>query len=138
MLAAEVVISGWYVFQQLKGDEGQERTRKKSSYQACHFLHTNTFHTQQTLRRKCVDLVMSCGGADLKYFLETAGWTAMCTSHVTVLDLVEVQGPWVKESLLWYLQEASCYSISWQKRAQILQLWKNCWYCFTVRKENEL
>ena len=58
-----------------------------------------------------IDLVVSCGGEDLKYFMEKTGRNAMYTSHVAVVEFVQSLGTWVEESILKRLQHASHYSI---------------------------
>ena len=58
-----------------------------------------------------VDLVVSCGGEDLRYFLKKAGKNATYTSHIAVVEFVEALGIWVEESLLKRLHNASNYSI---------------------------
>ena len=58
---------------------------------------------------KLVELVVSCGGEDLKNFLDRTGRNAVYTSHVAVVEFIESLGIWVEESLLKRL--ASCFSI---------------------------
>jgi len=47
-----------------------------------------------------VDLVVSCGAKNLKYFLEKAEKNATYTSKDAVIDFVETIGQWIEESLL--------------------------------------
>ena len=56
-------------------------------------------------------MVVSCGGEDIKYFLENAGRNARYISHITVVEFVESLGVWVEESLLKHLQQASYYNV---------------------------
>ena len=51
---------------------------------------------------------MSCGGADLKSFLDRTGGNA---SHVAAVEFMEALGTWVEESLLKHLHQTSCFSI---------------------------
>ena len=62
---------------------------------------------------------MACGGEDLKYFLENTGRNAMYTSHIAVVEFVEVLGTWVEESLLKRLKKASYYSIMADERTDV-------------------
>ena len=57
------------------------------------------------------DLVVSCGGEDLRCFLKKAGKNATYMSHIAVIEFVEALGIWVEESLLKRLHNASNYSI---------------------------
>ena len=55
------------------------------------FLHGSTFpHT--TNFNKLVDLVVSCGGKDLKQFADRAGRNATYTSTDAVFDFIEAIG----------------------------------------------
>ena len=56
-------------------------------------------------------LVISCGGQDLKTFVETAAKNAVYTSRIAVLDFIEAMGIWVEESILKRLQKAAVYSL---------------------------
>ena len=84
----------------------------KSFFHCAHFLacqhipHTTNFE-------KVVELVVSCGGEDLKNFLDKTGRNAVYTSHVhvAVVEFIEALGTWVEESLLKHLRQASCFSI---------------------------
>ena len=51
---------------------------------------------------------MTCGGEDLKQFVDKAGKNAHYTSKDAVVDFVEALGTWVDESLLARLQNARC------------------------------
>ena len=102
------------IVQQLQKVGMQERMRNsaavKSLIRCTHFLarqhiaHTTNFST-------LVDLVVSCGGEDLKYFMEKTGKNATFTSHIAVVEFVEALGTWVEEDLLKSLQHAFYYSI---------------------------
>jgi len=48
--------------------------------------------------------VVSCGGENLKYFLDKAGKNVAYTSKDAVIDFVETIGKWIKENLLKRLQ----------------------------------
>ena len=54
---------------------------------------------------------MTCGGEDLKTFLETAGKNAVNTSRIAVTEFIEALGTWVGESLLKRLHQEPFYSI---------------------------
>ena len=66
----------------------RNRAAVKSLIRCIHFLarqhiaHTTNFS-------KLVDLVVSCGGEDLKYFMEKTGKNATYTSHIAVVEFVE-------------------------------------------------
>ena len=102
------------VIQQLQSVAEQERVlnRKaiKSFFRCAHFLarqhipHTTNFD-------KLVELVVSCGGGDLKNFLDRTGRNAVYTSHIAVVEFIEALGTWVEESLLKRIRHASCFSI---------------------------
>ena len=116
IMASQAVLAtqGGSIVQQLQKVGTQERMRNraaiKSLIRCTHFLarqhiaHTTNFS-------KLVDLVVSCGGEDLKYFMEKTGRNAMYTSHVAVVEIVQALGTWVEESILKRLQQASHYSI---------------------------
>ena len=102
------------IVQQLIKVGMQERMRNraavKSLIRCIHFLarqhiaHTTNFS-------KLVDLVVSYGGEDLKYFMEKTGKNATYTSHIAVVEFVEALGTWIEEALLKRLQQACYYSI---------------------------
>ena len=102
------------IIQQLQKVDRRERIKNraaiKSLIRCTHFLtrqhipHTTNFD-------KLVDLIVACGGEDLKYFLENAGRNAMYTSHIAVVEFIEALGTWVEESLLNRLKKAFYYSI---------------------------
>ena len=79
------------------------RAAIKSFIRCAHFLarqhipHTTNFD-------KLVDLVVSCGGEDVKSFLERTGRNAVYTSHVAIVEFIQALGTWVEESLLKRLQ----------------------------------
>ena len=102
------------VIQQLQhvADEDRLKNRRaiKAFIRCTHFLarqhiaHTTNFD-------KLVDLIIACGGQDIKKFLETAARNASYTSKVAVVDFVDAIGTWVEESLLKRLCQAPFYSI---------------------------
>ena len=82
----------------------------KSFICCAHFLaHQHIPHT--TNFDKLFELVVSCGGEDLKNFLDRTGRNAVYTSHVAVVEFIEALGIWVEESLLKQLCQASYVSI---------------------------
>ena len=103
------------------------RAAVKSFIRCAHFLacqyiaHTTNFE-------KLVELVVSCGGVDLKNFLERTGRNAVYTSHVAVVEFMDALGTWVEESLLKHLHQASCFSIMADDTFQLL---KNN-YCLSI------
>ena len=74
----------------------KNRLAIKSLLRCAHFLarnhiaHTNNFGD-------LVDLVVTCGGEDLKQFIDKAGKNAHYTSEDAVVDFVEALGTWVDE-----------------------------------------
>ena len=107
----DLATQGRYVdiVQQLQKVGMQERMRNraavKSLIRCTHFLaHQHIAHT--TNFSKLVDLVVSCGGEDLKYFMEKTGENATYTSHIAIVKFVEALGTWVEEALLKRLQQA--------------------------------
>ena len=58
-----------------------------------------------------MDLVVSCGGEDLRRILERAGKNATYMSKIAVAEFVEAVGLWAEESLLKRLHQASNFSI---------------------------
>ena len=113
MLAERATRQGT-VIQQLQhvADEDRVRNRKaiKAFIRCTHFLarqhiaHTTNFD-------KLVDLIIACGGQDIKIFLETAAKNASYTSKIVVVDFVNAIGTWVEESLLKRLCQAPFYTI---------------------------
>ena len=65
---------------------------------------------------------MSCGGKDLKYYIENGGRNALYMSHIAVVEFVEALGTWVEEFILRRLQNASYYSTT----VEVLSLFC-CW-----------
>ena len=113
IMASQAVLAtqGRSIVQQLQKVGTQERMRNraaiKSLIRCTHFLARQ--HIAHTINfSKLVDFVVSCGGEDLKYFMEKTGRNAMYTSHVAVVEFVQALGTWVEESIL---QQASHYSI---------------------------
>ena len=102
------------VIQQLQNVAEQKqmmnRAAVKSFLRCAHFLaRQHILHT--TNFEKLVELVVFCGGADLKSFLDRTGGNAMYTSHIAVVEFMEALGTWVEEFLLKRLHQASCFSI---------------------------
>ena len=81
----------------------------KSLLRCTHFLARN--HIAHTTNfGNLVDVVVTCGGEDLKQFVEKAGKNVHYTSKDAVVDFVEALGTWVDESLLAWLQNARYFS----------------------------
>ena len=116
IMASQAVLAtqGGSIVQQLQKVGTQERMRNRAAIKSLirctyflarqHIAHTTNFS-------KLVDLVVSCGGEDLKYFMEKTGRNAMYTFHVAVVEFFQALGTWVEESILKRLQQASHYSI---------------------------
>ena len=102
------------IAQQLQQVQESERLRNraaiKSLLRCTHFLaHQHIAHT--TNFSELVDLVVSCGGEDLRHFLEKPGKNATYTSKDAVVDFVETIGLWVEECLLKRLCQAQYFSL---------------------------
>ena len=73
----------------------QERMRNraavKSLIRCTHFLARQHI-AHMTNFSKLVDLVVSCGGEDLKYSMEKTGKNATYTSHIAVVEFVKALG----------------------------------------------
>ncbi len=113
-LAAEGTLTTGSVFQQLQRASKEERLKNraavKSLMRCTHFLVRN--HMAHTTNfEKLVDLVVSCGGDTLAYFMANTAKNAAYTSHVAVVEFVEALGTWVEECTLKRLQKAPYYSI---------------------------
>ena len=83
---------------------------------------------------KLVDLVISCGGIYLKYFMEKTGINATYTSHIVVVEFVEALRTWVEEALLKRLQQASYYSIMADECADISNVDEMTVFCHWKEK----
>jgi len=81
--------------QQYKKIHDSNKLKKKSSnylLHCTHFLaHQHISHTSDL-----VNLVVSCGGENLKYYLEKAGKNIAYTSKDAVIDFVETIGQWIE------------------------------------------
>ena len=88
------------------------------------FLLVNTFIILQILTN-WVELVLSCGGEDLKNFLDRTGTNAVYTSYVAVVEFIEDLGIWVEESLLKQLCKPFI-SVSWLMSVQMLRPLRSC------------
>ena len=55
--------------------------------------------------------MVSCGGQDLKTFLESEGRNAVYTSIVAVVEFIGALGIWAEECILKRLQQATVHSI---------------------------
>ena len=88
----------------------KNRLAIKSLLRCTHFLTRN--HIAHTTNfGDLVDLVVTCGGEDLKQFVHKAVKNAHYTSKDTVVDFVEALGTWVDESLLARLHNARYFSL---------------------------
>ena len=113
MLAEKAAREGT-IMQQLQQIIDEEKMKNRAAVKALvcctHFLaRQNIAHG--TNFEKLVNLVVACGGEDLKTFLEFAGKNAMYTSRIAVTEFIEALGTWVEESLLKRLHQAPFYSI---------------------------
>ena len=102
------------VLQQMHRLEESERVKNrlaiKCFLRCTHFLARN--HIAHTTNfGDLVDLVVSCGGEDLKQFVDKAGKNAQYTSKDAVVEFVEALGTWVDESLLARLQNTRHFSL---------------------------
>ena len=114
LLVASATKEGSSIIQQLQIIGEQERIKNRSGIKALllctHFLawqnipHTTNFD-------KLVNLVMSCGGEDLKLFADRAGRNATYTSTDAVFDFIEAIGTWVDEFQLKLLHNAPFFSL---------------------------
>ena len=102
------------VLQQLHviGEQEKVKHRKgiKALLRCTHFL-TRQHIPHTTNFTKLVDLIISCGGEDLKKFIDTASRNATYSSTDAVHDFIEAIGTWVDESQLYQLQNASFFSL---------------------------
>ena len=113
-IAAARAMQGGSIVQQLQRVGETERLKNraaiKSLIHCTHFLgrhhipHTTTFSD-------LVDLVVDCGGEELRLFVERAGRNATYTSKDAVVEFVEAIGQWIEESLLKYLHQAQYFSL---------------------------
>ena len=88
----------------------KNRLAIKSLLRCTHFLARN--HIAHTTNfGDLIDLVVTCGGEDLKQFVDKAGKNAHYTSKDAEVDFVEALGTWVDESLLARLQNARYFSL---------------------------
>ena len=102
---------GRSVMQQLQEVGERDRLNNRAAIKALlcctlarhHIAHTTNFS-------ELVDLV-SCGGEDLRLFIERAGRNATYTSKDAVIDFIEAIGQWVEESLLKRLHQARYFSL---------------------------
>ncbi len=112
--AADSALREGSVLQQMHRLEECERLKNrlaiKSLLWCTHFLARN--HIAHTTNfGDLVDLVVTCGGEDLKQFVDKAGKNAHYTSKDAVVDFVEALGTWVDESLLARLQNARYFNL---------------------------
>ena len=110
LLAARARKEGSSIIQQLQIIGEHERIKDRSGIRALllctHFL-ARQYIPHTTNLDKLVDLVVSCGGEDLKQFTGRAGRIATYTSTDAVLDFIEAIGTWVDEFQLKLLHKAT-------------------------------
>ena len=104
------------IVQHLQHIADEEKWKNRAAIKALicctHFLaHQHIAHTTNFDKVRVVDLVVSCGGENLKTFLETTGKKAKYTSKIAVVEFLKALGTWVEESLLKCLHQAPLYSI---------------------------
>ena len=102
------------IVQQLQTIGMQERCRNRAAIKS--FIRCTHFPTKQHIAHSStfehlIDLVVACGGQDLKVFIENAARNAVYTSRGAVVEFIEALGTWVQESILRRIQEAPVYSI---------------------------
>ena len=89
------------IMQQLQQFTDEEKMKNRAAVKALihctHFL-AHQYIAHSTNFEKLVNLVVACGGEDLKTFLEFAGKNAMYTSRIAVTEFIEALGTWVEES----------------------------------------
>ena len=113
MLAKQALRDGT-IAQQLQQISDEEKKKNRSAIKALirctHFLaHQHIAHTSNF--DKLVNLVVCCGGQDLKTILETTGKKAQYTSRIVVAEFLEALETWVEESILKRIHQAPFYSI---------------------------
>ena len=131
-LAHQASLHAGSVIQQLQNVAEQERMMNRAavkSFFRTHFLARQHIpHTTNFEKLHVVELVVLCGGADLKSFLDRTGGNAVYTSHIAVVEFMEALGTWVEEFLLKRLypgEDVSVVSVlvsaSWLTSVQMLQ-----------------
>ena len=112
--AATATLSEGSILQQIHQMEQSERLKNraaiKSLLRCTHFLARN-YIAHTTNFGDLVELVVSCGGEDLKRFTEKAGKNAHYTSKDAVVGFVEALGLWVDKVLLDRLHKAQYFSL---------------------------
>ena len=114
------------IAQQLQQVQESERLKNREAIKSllcCTlFLAHNTLPTL-LISAKLVDLVMNCGGDNLKHFLEKAGKDATYTSKNAVVDFAETIGLWVEECLLKRLRHSQYFSLLTDECTDIVVDW---------------
>ena len=104
------------------------RAAVKSFFCCAHFLagqhipHTTNFE-------KLVELVVLCGGVDLKSLLDRTGGNGVYTSHIAVVEFMEALGTWVEEFLLKCLHQAYCFSIMADESTDVVTIEEMSVFC---------
>ena len=78
---------------------------------------------------KLVDLVVSCGGEDLKQFADRAGRNATYTSTDAVFDFIEAIGTWVDEFQLKLLCKELFFSLMADECTDIMTIEEPLVFC---------
>ena len=98
MLAEKAAREGT-IMQQLKHITDEEKMKNRAAVKALicctHFLARQHI-AHITNFEKLVSLVVTCGGEDLKTFLESAGKNAMYTSQIAVTEFIDALGTLVE------------------------------------------
>ena len=125
LLAASARKEGSSIIQQLRIIGEQDALLLCTHFLARqHIPHTINFG-------KLVDLVVSCGGEDLKQFADRAGRNATYTSIDAVLDIIEAIGTWVDEFQLKLLHMGTVFSLMADEctnNTTIEELMIFCWW----------
>ena len=132
LLAARARKEGSSIIQQLQIIGEQERIKNRSGIRmlllCIHFLARQ--HIPNTTNfDKLVDLVVSCGGEDLKQFADRAGRNATYTSTDAVFDFIETIGTWVDEFQLKLLHKAPFFSLMADKCTDIMTIEELSVFC---------
>ena len=102
------------IMQQLQQITDEEKMKNRAAVKA--LIHCPHFLALQDIAHitnfeKLVNLVVACGGEDLKTLLESDFKNPMYTSRIAVTEFIEALGTWVEKSLLKHLHQAPFYSI---------------------------
>ena len=105
---------------------------KQGSYQnfdPLHFLTCNC-NAPTTTFGDLVQLVVSCGGEDLKQFIKTAGRNATTyTSKDSVIEFIAAVGQWIEELPLQRLHQAQYFSLMADECTDVAMIEKLSVFC---------